>query len=95
MGTTIGVAGQTFSGYYGYRTSKAVAHIAFATPSKDLAPEGIIAAVVCPGWVRTDMGVGATLEPRASVALMILVMDDLTLDKNGMFLDCYGTQLSY
>ena len=42
--------------HYLYRSSKAALNAAVRSLAVDLRPRGIIAVVLCPGWVQTDMG---------------------------------------
>ncbi len=96
MGSTVGVAAETFGDYYGYRMSKSAAHIAFASLAKDLRERGILVGVLCPGWVRTDLGgPNAPLSPRDSVLGMIDVIDRFSLSENGKFVSYDGRLLEY
>lgn len=96
LGSTVGIVRETFGDYYSYRMSKAAAHIAFATLAKDLGNEDIIAAVVCPGWVRTDMGGGAaSLSAQESVEGMIRVIDALKCADSGCFIDYSGNTIAF
>ena len=52
MGSLTGMG----AGRYGYRASKAALNVLTVTLAHELAPRGIMANSVCPGWVRTDMG---------------------------------------
>jgi NAD(P)-dependent dehydrogenase (short-subunit alcohol dehydrogenase family) len=96
LGSTVGVAKETFGDYYGYRMSKSAAHIAFATLAKDLQNLGIVAAVLCPGWVKTDLGgPNAHLEPTDSVRKMIDVIETFAPALNGKFVNVDGLQLDF
>jgi NAD(P)-dependent dehydrogenase (short-subunit alcohol dehydrogenase family) len=94
MGSTVGLPRETFGDYYGYRMSKAAAQVAFATLARDLQDTGIVAATVCPGWVRTRMGgPNASTAPEDSVAQMIQLMEDFPTALNGRFVDAAGRPL--
>lgn len=96
LGSTVGCASETFGEYYGYRMSKAAAHIAFATLAKDLATRNISAAVLCPGWVRTDMGgPSASLSAEDSVRMMADVITRFSESQRGKFLSFDGRELAY
>jgi NAD(P)-dependent dehydrogenase (short-subunit alcohol dehydrogenase family) len=54
---------------------------------------GVVAIVVHPGWVRTDMGGSAApLSVEDSVAGMVELIDGLTDDRHGQFLTWDGRQ---
>ncbi len=69
-----------------YGDSKAALNDAFRRRAPDWARRGVIAIVMHPGWVRTDMG-GATapLGVAESVAGIRGVVDGLTTDHHGRF----------
>ena len=74
-----------------YRTSKAAVNMAMRTRSFTLAPRGITVVVMNPGWVRTDMGGGgASISPEESVGAMRRIIDGLTLEETGSFLNWRG-----
>ena len=74
-----------------YRTSKAAVNMAMRARSFTLAPRGIIVAVINPGWVRTDMGgSGASISPEESVSAMRRIIDGLTPEETGSFLNWRG-----
>lgn len=69
-----------------YRTSKAAVNMAMRARAMTLAPQGIIVAVVNPGWVSTDMGgPGAPLKVEESVTRMRQVIESLGPDQSGTF----------
>ena len=74
-----------------YRTSKAAVNMAMRARSFTLAPRGITVVVINPGWVRTDMGgAGASISPEESVTAMRRIIDGLTPEANGSFLNWRG-----
>ena len=74
-----------------YRTSKAAVNMAMRVRALQLAPRGIIVAVINPGWVQTDMGgASAPTTVEASVAGMRRVIDGLTPAQAGSFLNWKG-----
>jgi NAD(P)-dependent dehydrogenase (short-subunit alcohol dehydrogenase family) len=74
-----------------YRTSKAAMNMAMRARSFTLGPQGIIVAVINPGWVRTDMGgSGASISPEESVGAMRRQIDGLTMERTGSFLNWRG-----
>jgi NAD(P)-dependent dehydrogenase (short-subunit alcohol dehydrogenase family) len=81
-------------GMYVYRSSKAALNAAFKSFALD--HKQVIAALLHPGWVRTDMGgEAAPLTPPESVAGMRRVIDGLTAQDSGRFFDYSGTPVPW
>jgi NAD(P)-dependent dehydrogenase (short-subunit alcohol dehydrogenase family) len=81
----------TEGGYLAYRASKAAVNNVMRNLSVDWRKDGIIVAVLSPGWVRTDMGgAGAPLTPEQSVTGMRKVIAGLTPSESGKFLNWDG-----
>ena len=79
-----------------YRSAKAAVNMAVKCLSQALAGEGVIAVVLHPGWVRTDMGgPGATLAPEESVAAMRKVIAGLGRADNGRFINYDGSPIPW
>ncbi|WP_044558959.1 SDR family oxidoreductase [Azospirillum sp. B4] len=96
LGTSVGIAAETFPDYYGYAMSKAAVHIGFAALAKELSKRGIAVGILSPGWVRTDLGgAAAALSPDESVAGMARVIDAFGLADSGRFFAYDGTPKSY
>jgi NAD(P)-dependent dehydrogenase (short-subunit alcohol dehydrogenase family) len=82
------IGDNTSGGYYAYRMSKAALNMAAKSMAVDLRRFGISAAVINPGWVRTDMGgPGAQISSEESVRGMLAAIDGLALGSTGSFLD--------
>jgi NAD(P)-dependent dehydrogenase (short-subunit alcohol dehydrogenase family) len=83
-------------GAYAYRMSKAALNVGMRTMAVDFREQGLITAVVSPGWVSTDMG-GKLAPMRAdeSVQGMLRVIDQLGLQNSGHFLDFQGRDLPW
>lgn len=76
---------------YPYRASKTALNAVNKSLSVDLKPMGIIAVLLDPGWVRTDMGGdSAPLAVGESVSGMMEVIKSLDESKTGMWLDYKG-----
>ncbi len=80
------IADNGSGGYYAYRTSKSALQMVMRSLAMDLAPRGIVAVAMNPGWVKTDMGgPGGTLSPEESARRMRAVFDKLTPNDSGKF----------
>jgi NAD(P)-dependent dehydrogenase (short-subunit alcohol dehydrogenase family) len=81
-------------GMYVYRSSKAALNAAFRSFALD--HKNVIAAMLHPGWVRTDMGgEAAPLTAPESVAGMRRVIAGLTQQDSGRFFDYEGTPVPW
>jgi len=90
------VAASDQNGLYAYRSSKAAVNALMKSMAIDLAPRGIIAVPMHPGWVRTDMGgPKAPLSAEESAAGMRRVIAGLTLADSGRFLQWDGQELPW
>lgn len=87
----MGSISDTGGGSYAYRASKAALNMTFANLAVDLKSRGVIAVVINPGWVQTDMGgSSAPVKTSDSIAAMRKVFDKVTLEDSGKFLDFKG-----
>jgi NAD(P)-dependent dehydrogenase (short-subunit alcohol dehydrogenase family) len=83
-------------GWIAYRASKAALNQLTRTAAAELKKDGFICIVICPGWVKTDMGGrGASVSPDDSVATMLDVIDRLKPSDTGRFLDRHGKDLPW
>jgi len=81
-------------GRYIYRSSKAALNMVWSCFAK--ANPALIAAVLHPGWVRTDMGgVSAPVLPADSIAGMRRVIAGLRSQDSGGFFDYTGAALPW
>ena len=82
--------------YVAYRTSKAALNKAMQCAAEELATLGIASVVVHPGWVQTDMGgADAEIGPAESARGVIEVIDALTLETSGRFIDYDGRERAW
>ncbi len=74
---------------YSYRGSKAALNMYIYTLSYETAKKGITATLLSPGQVNTTPGfkMKGAIEPEESVAKLLTVIDGLTPENNGQFLD--------
>jgi len=90
------VAANKTGGLYAYRSSKAAVNAVMKSMAVDLAPRGIIAVPMHPGWVRTDMGgPKAPLSAGESASGMRRVIAGLTPADSGRFLQWDGKELPW
>jgi len=74
-----------------YSVSKAALNMYMRGLAAQLRSSGIISVVINPGWVQTDMGGrGASITPKESVNGILHVMDGLTPEQNGSFMNYRG-----
>jgi NAD(P)-dependent dehydrogenase (short-subunit alcohol dehydrogenase family) len=86
----------TSGGSYPYRMSKTGLNMASRNLAHDLETDGVISAVIHPGWVRTGMGGdGAPLEIEDSVGAMIETIESLDMEHSGGFFDRNGERLPW
>ncbi len=88
------IAENTAGGSYPYRASKAALNAAWHSLAND--HREVIAVVLHPGWVRTDMGgSGAPVGPKESIAGMRRVIARLKPSDSGCFFDFEGKELPW
>jgi NAD(P)-dependent dehydrogenase (short-subunit alcohol dehydrogenase family) len=81
-------------GFYAYRSSKAALNAAWRSLALDH-PE-VIAVLLHPGWVRTDLGgPGGLLDPEQSVAAMRRVIANLGKADSGRFYNYDGSPIPW
>lgn len=79
-----------------YAVSKAALNMFTKLNANLLAKDNILSYASHPGWVRTSMGgEQAPLLPEESIAGMLNVLDNLTPEQNGAFLDYQGKELAW
>lgn len=80
-------------GMYAYRSSKAAVSKVMQTLAEELAPDGIIAVPVHPGWVQTDMGgPNAQLPVHDSASGLLRLIENLRPEQSGRFWRWDGTE---
>lgn len=90
------IADNGSGGSYAYRASKCALNMLNKSLAVDLAPEGFTCVVLHPGWVRTDMGgPAAPLDVGESVQGLLAVLEGLTPERSGEFLDLTGARIPW
>ncbi|MFN3389396.1 MAG: SDR family oxidoreductase [Allosphingosinicella sp.] len=90
------IADNGSGGAYSYRSSKAALNAAWRSLALDWKGDGIAAAVLHPGWVRTRMGgPNGLIDPEESVAGMRRVIAGLTPGETGGFFNYDGTRIGW
>lgn len=80
------IADNRGGGSYGYRSSKAAVNSVMKSLSIDLSASGVIAVLLHPGWVRTDMGgPNGLISVEKSVTGMRHVISRLKFEDSGKF----------
>ncbi len=75
-----------------YASSKAALNMLSVKQSQVLQPDGVSVIALHPGWVRSDMGgPRATLDPADAASSIAVVVDGLTIDRTGSFLQWDGS----
>ena len=97
--------GMAVGGMYAYRASKTALNLVFKALRADLEADGIIVAVITPGFVDTDMYKSVTKDspthgaeantPAVSVEGMIKAIDGMTLKNCAQFFRYDGTTMPW
>jgi len=89
----MGSIGESSGGYVPYRSSKAALNMAWHSLAIDVKRQGVIAAMLDPGWVKTRMGgASAPTTPEQSVADMRRLIERLGPEDSGAFLKRDGSR---
>jgi NAD(P)-dependent dehydrogenase (short-subunit alcohol dehydrogenase family) len=90
------VGDNSAGGYYAYRLAKGALNMIAKGVANELAPRGVIAVALHPGWVRTRMGgEGAPVSVDECVAGQQRLLDSLTPNDSGRFFNYDGTELPW
>ncbi len=90
------IAENDSGGSYLYRSSKVAVNMVIKSLAIDLNPAGIIAVVMHPGWVQTDMGgKKALISTAKSVSGMRHVISGLALTDSGKFIAYDGQPIPW
>ncbi|MXS84457.1 SDR family NAD(P)-dependent oxidoreductase [Nitrosomonas sp. HPC101] len=90
------IADNQRGGSYIYRSSKAAVNMVVKSLAVDLQPRGIIAVLLHPGWVQTDMGGrGALISAQQSVTGMRSILGKVTHSDTGKFIAYDGQSVPW
>jgi NAD(P)-dependent dehydrogenase (short-subunit alcohol dehydrogenase family) len=90
------IAENDSGGSYMYRSSKAAVNMVVKTLAIDLKAVGVIAVVLHPGWVKTEMGgPHALISSMQSVSGMREVINRLTINDSGKFIAYDGKEVPW
>ena len=96
VSSRMGSISQNSGGAYIYRSSKAALNAVAKGLAADLAARGITVVAVHPGWVQTDMGgAEADISAEESAGGLRRVIDGLTPEDSGRFLNHDGTEIPW
>jgi NAD(P)-dependent dehydrogenase (short-subunit alcohol dehydrogenase family) len=98
VSSSLGSISETKGGNYFYRTAKAALNMAMRTMAMDLAPQGVVVALLSPGIVDTDFTAGARMPKipvQDSAAGLIRQIEALTPDKAGQFIRYNGDTVAW
>ncbi len=98
ISSTVGsiAEGEPYGHVYAYGASKTALNKAMHYLATDLKPRGIFVGILCPGWVRTDMGTeAAPLSPPDSIAGLRRVLAESTLEDSGSFRNYQGNTVPW
>jgi len=87
------IAAKTGGGNYGYCASKTALNMMGRAMAWNLKPHGIVTLMLNPGWVKTSMGgPRAKLTPEQSVAGLLRVIENASIEDTGTFLQWDGSE---
>jgi len=90
------IGSNTQGGLYTYRSSKSAVNALMRSMALDLAPRGVVAVAVHPGWVSTDMGgARAPLKAEASIAGLRQLIARLGPAESGRFWRYDGEEMPW
>jgi NAD(P)-dependent dehydrogenase (short-subunit alcohol dehydrogenase family) len=93
ISTGMASIGDAGGGFHAYRTTKAALNMAMVALARDLATRHVRVGLLCPGWVRTDMGGSdAPLSVQDSVRGLRARIAELDDARSGQFVAYSGKQ---
>ncbi|MBE7637334.1 SDR family NAD(P)-dependent oxidoreductase [Sneathiella sp. P13V-1] len=93
ISSQMGAMGKEGAGRIAYRSSKSAVNKVMQCVAEDVRRDGISVMCVHPGWVQTDMGGSAADITAVESALGIRqIIEELTIEKSGCFMNWNGTE---
>lgn len=90
------IADNSSSNNYAYRTSKTAVNMIGKCLSLDLKDQGVAVAILHPGYVRTEMtNNNGFIDPNEAAEGLIARMDELTIQKTGIYVHSSGEELPW
>jgi NAD(P)-dependent dehydrogenase (short-subunit alcohol dehydrogenase family) len=92
----MGSISDSSTGALAYRASKAALNMIMHVLARDWAADGILIAILHPGWVKTDMGgPDALITPQESVRGLRARIAELTPETSGRYVDYRGKEIAW
>jgi NAD(P)-dependent dehydrogenase (short-subunit alcohol dehydrogenase family) len=90
------ISRRTAKGKYSYCVSKAALNMVSKILSNDLRDKGITVIALQPGWIKTDMGgVSAPMELEDTISILIELINKVSIDDTGKFLNWDGSEIPW
>ena len=92
----MGSISDSSTGALAYRASKAAVNMIMHVLAHEWAADGILVAILHPGWVKTDMGgSSALITPQESVRGLRARIAELTSETSGRYFDYRGKEIAW
>lgn len=70
--------------------------MAMRTIASNVRKQGILVILMCPGWVKTDMGTDrGQITPEESISTMLQTLQQLNGSHQGMYMDRLGNSYPF
>ncbi|XP_054717125.1 C-factor-like [Uloborus diversus] len=80
----------------GYKISKAALNMSMRVIASNVKEQGILVVMMCPGWVKTDMGTEhAEITAEESISTILKTLQKLDDSHHGAYMDRFGKPYSF